>query len=184
MKLAKGLTPLYIVPPAFDVGPTTPDGGLFVGVRGSSLMRWVLPMLILAALAGCSTNTTDDETEGGDDSTPTTPPTSPPASPDPSSPPTAPPTTPSSAPPEPEETGLGDLFVRFVDVGQGAAVIIQLPDAVIVNDAGRNSATSATAIKNELQDLGVAAIDALIISNPDADHAGGCDDLYAAYDVQ
>lgn len=78
----------------------------------------------------------------------------------------------------------GAMKVVFVDVGQGAAVIIQTPDAVILNDVGRNSQASAAAIKAVLQDLGATAIDAMIITNPDADHAGGCDDIYQAYPVK
>ena len=77
----------------------------------------------------------------------------------------------------------GAMKVVFVDVGQGAAVIIQLPDAVILNDVGRNSLASAGAIKAALQTLGVTEVDAIIVTNPDADHAGGCNDIYQAYPV-
>lgn len=140
-------------------------------------MRWLALTVVLSLfVTGCTTQTDDNPAAVPSRST-----TAQATSSQPASPPIRPspdiidPTNPAPS---------GTMNVVFIDIGQGAAVIIQLPDAVILNDVGRNSQASADAIKAALQVLGVAEIDAMIITNADADHAGGCDDIYAAYPVK
>jgi competence protein ComEC len=58
--------------------------------------------------------------------------------------------------------------LRFLDVGQGDAVLIRSQGKTALIDAGPSNA-----IASQLRRLGVKAVDLLIISHPHADHLGG-----------
>ncbi len=71
------------------------------------------------------------------------------------------------------------LTVRFLDVGQGDAILLQTREGVsMLIDAGppRNSALS-----NELKRLGIEHLDLLVLTHADADHIGGAADLLNEY---
>ena len=72
----------------------------------------------------------------------------------------------------------------FVDVGQGAGIVIQFPDGVTVVDAGNRATASRDALLGYLNSQGVTTIQNLIISNPDADHAASCNEIFQGYVVR
>jgi competence protein ComEC len=71
------------------------------------------------------------------------------------------------------------LNVTFIDVGQGLAVLLETPKQVILYDAGPAFAGGFDAgeriVTPFLRSRGITAIDHLIASHPDLDHAGGID---------
>jgi competence protein ComEC len=76
-----------------------------------------------------------------------------------------------------------NLTVHFVDVGQGDGVVVHLPDYTAVYDTGRWHGDSAEAVRDHLR-AEDADPDALAISHPDADHAGGCDVVLQAFAIE
>jgi competence protein ComEC len=66
------------------------------------------------------------------------------------------------------------LSVTFLDIGQGDAAVVELPDGkTMVIDAGRTGHETAAYLKY----LGKRTIDALVITHSHPDHAGGMDYL-------
>lgn len=64
----------------------------------------------------------------------------------------------------------GQLTVRFLDVGQGDAVLIRSPEGkTLLYDGGR----SAERMREHLETYGVEKIDLMIASHADADHIAG-----------
>lgn len=67
---------------------------------------------------------------------------------------------------------LADLYVHFLDVGQGDAAIIIADEAVMMIDGG--DAKHSSLIYTYLRDtLKIDNIDVMIATHPQADHAGG-----------
>ncbi len=82
------------------------------------------------------------------------------------------------------EEGVGDakLAVTFVDVGQGDATIIELPDGgTVVVDAGPD--TDAKALEQELSRLNITKIDHLVATHGDSDHIAGMAELLESHEV-
>ncbi len=67
----------------------------------------------------------------------------------------------------------GDVFVSFLDVGQGLATIIKLKNHILLYDTGPNNKV----VLNYLKSLKYKSIDQVIISHTDLDHIGGLEDL-------
>jgi beta-lactamase superfamily II metal-dependent hydrolase len=75
------------------------------------------------------------------------------------------------------------LFVHFIDVGYGDAILIQTPkNKNIMIDCGHDK--TQRQLRQYLNAKGVEQIDALIVTNTEDEYIGGCDDLLYAYDVQ
>lgn len=73
------------------------------------------------------------------------------------------------------------LVVRYLDVGQGDATVVEFPDGrTMVIDAGREGGQTVT---SALAGDGRARIDWLVETHPDADHIGGLPDVIRANDV-
>jgi len=86
------------------------------------------------------------------------------------------------ATPTPPPDAAGELRVHFLDVGQGDAILVQLPDGQnILIDAGTNEA-GPTVIR-DLKQYGVAQLDYVIGTHPHEDHIGGMDQVIAAFSV-
>lgn len=82
----------------------------------------------------------------------------------------------------PSTAGESMLRVHFLDVGQGDAIFLQLPDGrVMLVDAGPNEA--GTRVISYLRKQGVKKIDFLIGTHPHADHIGGMDAVIRAFEI-
>ncbi|MEW6207624.1 MAG: ComEC/Rec2 family competence protein [Acidobacteriota bacterium] len=75
----------------------------------------------------------------------------------------------------------GKLTVRFLDIGQGDAELIQLPsgETIIIDSGDRGAATV-----DMLKKYGVSEIDLLIATHPHADHIGEMRDIMRAFKVK
>ena len=75
----------------------------------------------------------------------------------------------------------GELWVSALDVGQGMAIVLETADHVVLFDTGPRYSADADAgsrvIVPYLRARGLPHVDALIISHPDIDHAGGARSL-------
>ena len=75
----------------------------------------------------------------------------------------------------------GELWVSALDVGQGMAIVLETADRVVLFDTGPRYSADADAgsrvIVPYLRARGLQHVDALIISHPDIDHAGGARSL-------
>ena len=80
----------------------------------------------------------------------------------------------SSAPSATAQTST-NVTLKFIDVGQGEAILIALPEKTILIDAGPTG--SAPKIAQVLQELGRNKIDYLVATHPDEDHIGGMADV-------
>lgn len=165
-------------------------------------------MLVLLAagliiLAGCTAPkpaplepaTKAGADQGSNDADSATPPAAPPA---PASPPASPPSpAPASLPPNPAPapvapasplTPSGTLRIHYVNVGQGDAVIWELPGGdFVVYDCGPSASSGATnAVVRRLESLGLVSggtLHALIASHGHLDHIGGCEEILQSYRV-
>lgn len=82
---------------------------------------------------------------------------------------------------EPDPVSPTDLVVRFVDVGQGDATIIEFPDGktmLIDTPTGKSNV-----VKAALRADGRSTIDWLVATHPDADHIGGLDSIISSMDI-
>ena len=68
-----------------------------------------------------------------------------------------------------------NVTIKFIDVGQGEAILIALPEKTVLIDAGPTG--SAPKIAQVLQELGRDKIDYLVATHPDEDHIGGMADV-------
>lgn len=77
----------------------------------------------------------------------------------------------------------GTMRITFFDVGQGDATLIEFPDAVMTIDNGDWRTGSDQKFLDYIQSRNITRIDWMTLSNPDADHVGGCRLLYQELDV-
>lgn len=88
--------------------------------------------------------------------------------------------------PAPRPEG-GAWWVSAIDVGQGAAVLIQTRDAAWLYDTGprysRDSDAGERIVLPLLRALGISRLDGLVVSHLDADHSGGAAAILAALPV-
>ena len=75
-----------------------------------------------------------------------------------------------------------DFAILFVNVGKADAAILRIKDVTVLIDTG--SAESAPQLIAALNALGVARIDAVLITHSHSDHLGGLDALSANYQIQ
>lgn len=74
-----------------------------------------------------------------------------------------------------------NVTIKFIDVGQGEAILIALPEKTMLIDAGPTG--SAPKIAQVLQELGRNKIDYLIATHPDEDHIGGMADVISSTQI-
>ena len=110
--------------------------------NGIWILRWVLQILALAGLWGCSDH--EAGAQGG--------------------------TKPAQQ--------AGDLAIRFIDVGQGDAVLVTAGGQAILIDAGRGDD-----IVLVLREYGVDSLVAAIASHNHQDHIGGMDAVIADFPI-
>jgi competence protein ComEC len=84
----------------------------------------------------------------------------------------------------PERPAADELWVTALDVGQGAAVLLETRDRVVLYDSGPRYTPQADAggrvILPYLRWRGIGRLDLLVISHLDSDHSGGADTLLRA----
>ncbi|WP_306714233.1 DNA internalization-related competence protein ComEC/Rec2 [Burkholderia dolosa] len=81
----------------------------------------------------------------------------------------------------------GGFRLTVLDVGQGAAVLVQTARRTLLFDAGPGAESThagARIVAPVLRARGIGTLDALVLSHGDADHAGGAPAVYAAVDVR
>ena len=71
------------------------------------------------------------------------------------------------------------LRITVLDVGQGDAILLQVLDGAVLVDQGPPEAEVA----EQLGELGVDRIDALVLTHPQRDHVGGAADVIGRVDV-
>ena len=86
----------------------------------------------------------------------------------------------SSAPSDTAQAST-NVTVKFIDVGQGEAILIALPEKTVLIDAGPTG--SAPKIAQVLQELGRNKIDYLVATHPDEDHIGGMADVISSTQI-
>ena len=75
----------------------------------------------------------------------------------------------------------GEMFVDFVDVGQGDCTLIRTADAVILIDAGE--AGTADTVVSYLKEKGIKNIDCCIATHPHSDHIGALYRIFEEFSV-
>ena len=93
---------------------------------------------------------------------------------------TAPSQSGSSAPSDAAQAST-NVTIKFIDVGQGEAILIALPEKTMLIDAGPTG--SAPRIAQVLQELGRDKIDYLVTTHPDEDHIGGMADVISSTQI-
>lgn len=77
----------------------------------------------------------------------------------------------------------GNLTLEILEVGQAEAIMLHAGNHTLLVDTGGWRETSHGAVLDHLAADGASSIDTLIITHPDADHAGGCDEVLSVTDV-
>lgn len=71
-----------------------------------------------------------------------------------------------------------EMRIHFIDVGQGDATIIELPDGkIMVIDGGNGSDDSVKALLRYITALKIEKVHYLLVTHADLDHCGGLDEL-------
>ncbi|MHC9161585.1 ComEC/Rec2 family competence protein [Exiguobacterium profundum] len=85
--------------------------------------------------------------------------------------------------PHGEVSAASNIVVHYIDVGQGDAIYIKMPNGEdVVIDGGNKG--KGDAIVTYLKKQKVDDIEVLISTHPDADHIGGLDEILDAYRVE
>ena len=98
-----------------------------------------------------------------------------------SQPDSAAPSQPDSGAPSATAQTSANVTIKFIDVGQGEAILIALPEKTMLIDAGPTG--SAPKIEQVLQELGRDKIDYLVATHPDEDHIGGMADVISSTQI-
>ena len=80
-----------------------------------------------------------------------------------------------------EPVAGGEMFVDFIDVGQGDCTLIRAADAVILVDAGE--AGTADTVISYLKEKGIDHIDCCIATHPHSDHIGALYRIFEEFSV-
>jgi len=72
------------------------------------------------------------------------------------------------------ERNDGELRIHFIDVGQGDATLVELPDGkIMLIDGGNGNRSSNAMLLRHLNALKIKTIDYLFLTHADVDHYGG-----------
>jgi len=75
------------------------------------------------------------------------------------------------------------LTLHYINVGQGDATFIELPDnTTMLIDAGTED--YADTMVQYIKNLGVSQIDYFVLTHSDADHSGGADEVLEAFEIK
>lgn len=79
----------------------------------------------------------------------------------------------------------GELVIHFIDVDQADAILIMDGDKTVMIDTGNwPDDEHKDYMLDYIKDLGVTAIDYLILTHPDADHIGGAPEVINTFEVK
>ena len=82
-----------------------------------------------------------------------------------------------------EGSDIQDVKIHMVDVGQGDAIIIQLPDySNVLIDAGPTK--NHQALLDYANNLEINTFDVVLITHSDEDHVGGMDEIFENFEVK
>ncbi len=76
------------------------------------------------------------------------------------------------------------LFVHFIDVGQGDAILIESQEAFVLIDGGDRWNSVGETLVSYLEDQEVSTLDAIFSTHPHADHIGGLPAVMKNFNVQ
>ncbi|MBA4181139.1 MAG: hypothetical protein C0506_11170 [Anaerolinea sp.] len=85
-----------------------------------------------------------------------------------------------AAPTVTPEVAAPRLTIQFLDVGQGDAILVTVDGRRLLVDGG----PSRDRLHTRLQSLGIRDIDAVLVTNPDADHIRGLIEALAMFQVE
>ena len=85
-----------------------------------------------------------------------------------------------AAPTVTPEVAQPRLTIQFLDVGQGDAILVTVDGRRLLVDGG----PSGDRLQQRLQSLGITDIDAILVTNPDADHIRGLIEALAMFQVE
>lgn len=88
----------------------------------------------------------------------------------------------------PERPAVGELWVSAIDIGQGAAVLIETRQSTWLYDTGprysRESDAGERVVLPYLRARGIDRLDGLVVSHLDSDHSGGAAAILRAMPVE
>lgn len=86
--------------------------------------------------------------------------------------------------PDVPERKDGELRIHFIDVGQGDATLLELPDGkTMLIDGGDGSEDATKSLLRYLNALDIDELDYLVVTHAGSDHCGGLDTLLEYFDV-
>ena len=71
----------------------------------------------------------------------------------------------------------GELWVRFIDVGQADCILVMSKDEVMLIDTGDLDDDYTDKIIKYIENFGITEIDYLVLTHPDSDHIGGAPEI-------
>lgn len=75
----------------------------------------------------------------------------------------------------------GEMYVSFIDVGQGNCTLVTLDDTAILIDSGETGA--AQTVENYIKNLSITELDCVIVTHPHSDHMGGMSKLLYEFEI-
>ena len=77
----------------------------------------------------------------------------------------------------------GFLYVHFINVGQGDAILVETDICNMLIDTGNTDAESKDSLMEYLDERNITTIDYLVLTHPDEDHIGGAADVINRYNI-
>jgi len=74
------------------------------------------------------------------------------------------------------------LHISFIDVGQGDSALIRYGETEMLIDCGKNA--EGFRVAEFLRKKDIKTIEYLLMTHPDSDHIGGCDEILDNFDVK
>ena len=76
----------------------------------------------------------------------------------------------------------GDIWVHFIDVGQGDSVLVHSAEHAVLIDAGPVAATQN--VVRHIENLGISVLDYVVATHPHSDHIGGLIGVLDRFEVR
>lgn len=86
------------------------------------------------------------------------------------------------------EIGVDNFQLHMIDIGQGDAYLLCIPDGTgvktMIIDAGTSKDHKATIITDYISSLGIKTIDYMLLTHPHSDHIGAAATVLSKFDVK